>query len=342
MNKRCLIWLMCLGGQVIPAEAQDTHYTLSIEVLGDDNRSKPASYAELWVNTQLMKSDADGRIYFPVSPGSRSVLVKASASQDYVIIGSGNLGLPADRSIEIVVTLRKPRDSEKGLTQVVSALTKMNLNINNLDSLRRVDNERYSRVMQVQDSLLKAVTQLYALSETDLRTDLERLKGRDTYYPQISATLEMYLNEAKDIKDIFKRMTAFAMNNPQAVLMFDSTIRVYNAAYTVLNSNNNDYERAVLEYWASNELSYGFRNVFDFAINTIHRSEILQLNADLIPKINQFSHEGNKKKRNRIKEEILATLQTVIPRLENDLTVLETRIRTYLGKLDAQNISLNL
>jgi hypothetical protein len=324
------------------ANTQDAQYTLSIEILGDDNRSKPAPYAELWVNTQLMKSDAEGRIYFPVSRGSRSVLVKATAAQDYVIVGSGNLGLPSDRSIEIVVTLRKPRDSEKGLAQVVSTLKKMNLNINNLDSLRKADNARYARVMQVQDSLLKVVTTLYTLSETDLRTDLERLKGRDTYYPQITAALEIYLNEAKDIRDAFKQMTDFAMNDPKAILLFDSTIRVYNAAYTVLNSNNNEYERAVLEYWASNELSYGFRNVFDFAINTIHRSEVLHLNADLIPKINQYSHERNKKKRNRIKDEILSTLQTILPRLDNDLTVLETRIRTYLGRLDAQNISLNL
>jgi len=342
MSKLSLIWFVCFLLIDITSAAQDLHYTLSIEVLGDDNRSKPAPYAELWVNTQLMKSDADGRIYFPATPGSRSVLIKAAASQDYIIVGSGNLGLPSDRSIEIVVTLRKPRDSEKGLAQMVSTLKKMNLNINNLDSLRHADNERYARVMQVQDSLLKVVTQLYAVSETDLRSDLERLKGRDTYYPQISAALEMYLNEAKDIKDIFKQMTAFAMGDPRAIHLFDSTIRVYNAAYTVLNANNNDYERAVLEYWASSELSFGFRNVFDFAINTIHRSEVLHLNADLIPKINQFIHEGNNKKRNKIKDEIMATLQTVIPRLENDLTVLETRIRTYLGKLDAQNISLNL
>lgn len=342
MNRRRMIWFVYLLLNSVIAWAQDSHYTLSIEILGDDNRSKPAPYAELWVNTQLMKSDADGRIYFPASPGSRSVVVKATASQDFVIVGSGNLGLPSDRSIEIVVTLRKPKDNEKGLTKVVTTLKKMNLNINNLDSLRRADNARYTRVMQVQDSLLRVVTQLYALSESDLRTDLERLKGRDTYYPQISSALEMYLNEAKDIKDIFKQMTEFAMTNPQAILQFDSTIRVYNAAYLVLNSNNNDYERAVLEYWASSELSYGFRNVFDFAINTIHRSEVLHLNTDLIPRINQYSHEGNRKKRNRIKDDILSTLQNIIPRLENDLTVLETRIRTYLGKLDAQNISLNL
>ena len=341
MSKRCLLASLCLLLASLSSISQMGGYTLNIELLGEDDLSRPAAFAELFINSERLKANANGKIYLSVAAGSKLFSVKTTDPQNYLLIGSGTIGLPADPSTEIVITLRKPKNSEKGLARVMSDMKKLNINISNLDSLRKTDNARYARVLQIQDSLLKVVTDMYALSEAELRSDLERMNGRDKYYPQITAALETYLNEAKDIKDVFKLMASFAMENPASILMFDSTIRVYNEAYNVLNANNNEYEKAVADFWKSNELAYGFRNLFDYAINTIHRSEILHLNTELNPKINGYIHEKRQKKRKKLKEEIMAALSMIIPRLENDLTVLETKTRTYLGKLDAQNIPLN-
>jgi hypothetical protein len=94
-------------------------------------------------------------------------------------------------------------------------------------------------------------------------------------------------------------------------------------------------------YWESPELASGFHNVFDYAINNIHRTNILILNTLFIQKANMYIHEKNKKKRKDLKDQITGTLNTILPILDNNLVVLETKTKYIIGKLEEERQILN-
>jgi hypothetical protein len=108
-----------------------------------------------------------------------------------------------------------------------------------------------------------------------------------------------------------------------------------------LNTYNNEYEKAVETYWGSPELASGFHNVFDYGINDIHRTNILALNTLFIQKANMYIHEKNKKKRKDLKEQIAATLSSILPVLDNNLVVLENKTKYIIGKLEVEREILN-
>ena len=131
-------------------------------------------------------------------------------------------------------------------------------------------------------------------------------------------------------------MLDFALRNPATFKLFDSTIHLYNTAYTNLNTHNSEYEKAVYDYWDSRELSLNFHSVFDYAVNNIHRTSILPLNSLLNEKVNNYLHTTSAKEQKKLKEEITITLNTILPILENNLTVLETKTRYFIDQLQIQ------
>jgi hypothetical protein len=234
--------------------------------------------------------------------------------------------------------LHKKSVTEKAYKTLVQMLNKKNIYIGDAISKNTKANESMKQAI---DSVLKVVTQKYKISNSDLRKASEILAGREKYFNLISASLEGYLNEAKDIRDIFKNMLAFSLENPKSFLLFDSAIRVYNSSYNELNTNNNEYEKAVETYWESPELASGFHNVFDYAINDIHRTNILNLNTLFIQKANSYIHEKNKRTRKELKEQITNTLNSITPILDNNLVVLENKIKYIIGKLEVEREILN-
>jgi hypothetical protein len=341
MNK-----LLSIAGSVLlfhaASFAQTPPYSFKIEILSENNATITAPFIQILFDGHLQKANQDGFIYLVPGNNSGEVMVSVPDQREFMIVGSTAIPLPADRQKSITIVVRKPTVTEKAVQQVDRDLKKLNIRIDQLDSIKRMDYTQYLQMTRAIDSVYKGTTQKFQISEPDLRSATEKMQGRDKYFAAITVSLEDYLNEAKDIRDIFRNMLLFSLENPKSFKLFDSTIYVYNRAYNVLNDNNNDYEKAVVDFWDSKELSLGFHNVFDFAINNIHRASILPLNSLLNEKVNEYIHEKNRSERKTLKTEITATLNAVIPILENNLTILESKIRYYIGELESQKTAFNL
>jgi hypothetical protein len=316
--------------------AQVRQFAFKVEELLDNNATRTASNIEILFDGLRQKAGPDGMINFTPAINRKEVAVSMPDQRQYIIIGSATIPLPEDPGLGITITIRKPTQKEQAILQVGRDLKKLDIKIDQLDSIRKNDYAQYLEMTRMMDSVYQIVTRQFRISESDLRSATEKMRGRDKYFVIISSSLESYLNEAKDIRDIFKTMLDFSLENPRSFRLFDSTIRVYNKAYNDLNGNNDEYEKAVANFWDSDDLSLGFHNVFDFAINDTHRAGIIPLNAQLIPRANSYIHERSKSRRKALKVEITAILNTVIPVLDNNLPILENKIRYYLGKLESQ------
>jgi hypothetical protein len=306
------LWLLLLT-----CNAVGQTYALRIEFL---NASKPAALFEIILNGHRMKANTEGMIYYTRNTGSNNISI-SMADADYLVAGPSTISYPENQESITTIVLHKKTNIEQAYSSYVKTLNKLNIAIG--QSNKQID------------SVLKIVTGKYQISESDLRNATEILNGRDKYFKSITYALEGYLNEAKDIRDIFKNMLSFSLENPRSFVLFDSTIAVYNSFYSLLNNNSNEYEKGVETYWHSPELAMGFHNVFDYAINTIHRSTILNLNTQVNQKANEYIHEQNKKRRKELKTEIIATLNTIVPVLDNNLVVLENKVKYHIGKLEA-------
>ncbi|MFI5152529.1 MAG: hypothetical protein ACHQET_04300 [Chitinophagales bacterium] len=336
MNKRLIFLCWMIFHFSNPVSSQAPQYCLAIREYVDGHATRNAAYIELMIDNNRKKADQDGNIFFTPETNNAFVMVNMPDEREYVLLGSSNIPLPADQKQSITVIVRKPTQKEQALSQISKELNSMHIRMAQLDSIKNADNTQYLQKMKMLDSILQLATGKYQISESDLRSATEKMQGKDKYFDLISVTLERYLNEVKDIRDIFKHMLAFSLENPKSFRLFDSTINVYNNAYNQLNDHNDEYEKAVLDYWESKELSLGFHNVFDFAINNIHRASILPLNELLNKKVREYLHEDNRGKRKQLKEEIISTLNGITPILDNSLTILETKIRYFVGELESQ------
>jgi len=330
MSKRILIALVMMAGSTI-SYAQTERYRFDLAFLEPDNSTLPAAYYEIKFNGKVVKANDAGTIFIDREASSPAVQV-SMLDAAYVLVGPSAVPFPDNAAMVTTILLHKKTNKEQAVTALSSELKKINVS---LSQAVNKDDAASKKIAHALDSLLGMVTSQYRISEMELKSAVQLAEGREKYYPQITYALESYLNEAKDIRDIFKNMLAFSLQNPKSFFLFDSTIKVYNKFYNELNNNNNEYEKAVQTYWKSDELASGFHNVFDYAINDIHRTSILTLNTLFVQKANMYIHTDSRKERKQLKQEIIASLNAVMPILDNNLVVLENKIKYHIGKLDA-------
>lgn len=222
-------------------------YTFQITYLMTDNSTMPASLFELTFNGHEVKANSSGIVFFTRENGTNTLLISLRDS-NYVLISPKSIGFPEDPKFISTIVLHKKSETEKAYNTLVKMLNKKNINIS--DAISKNTNASIKIQGEI-DSVLKVVSQKFNITNDDLRQASEILTGRDKYFNLISASLEGYLNEAKDIRDMFKNMLAFSLDNPKSFFLFDSAIKVYNASYNDLNTYNNEYEKAVETYWKS-------------------------------------------------------------------------------------------
>ncbi len=320
--------------------AQSKTYTIKVRLQVDNNLEKDAAYIELYINGSFSKAKNDGTIYYTSKKAEDEITLQIADERDYVLTGNSTIPLPLNADKAITVFVRKPNTKEQAFAELKKSISKLDLKNNQLDSIRKSNIQLYNQLSKqlsdLRDSILKSITQSYKISETDLRSASEILEGRDKYFNLVTLALEGYLDEAKDVKDCFKTMLAFSLENMHTFIAFDSTRKVYNHFYNLLNNNHNEYERAISNYWKNEELAIGFNNVFDYAINDIHRTIIIPQNDSLILKLNMYLGEKDKKKKIELKSQLSNTLNAIIPQLTNNLAILDNKIKGYVIKLASQ------
>lgn len=339
MNKTIFILLF---GLLITAYSfsQDKYYFRASFLLSG-NQLKSADAITLLVNGTPVRTGTDGSFEVYVLSGKQEIRVESPDERSFIIVGSGALTLPQDKNVFTPVYLRKASDMELANRSLTRALKQMGIQHNQLEELKKTNSAQYQFINSKIDSLIVLTSQQYQVSAGNLRSMQELMAGRDKTFPVITSTLQFYLNEAFDIRDAFSRLLTTGMKTKRGFFLLDSTMQVYNAAYNDLNSNYINHENNIKSYWQNNELSMLYVNTVDYALNNVHRSEILLLNTTLIPKANKYLLSSNKKEKEKIYRQVEEELERIQPILTHHLNILNDKVRALQLRLAAEKDVFN-
>lgn len=339
MNKQFIISVICLLS-FFDSFSQDKYYFRASFLLSG-NQLKSADAITLLVNGTPVRTGTDGSFEVYVLTGKQEIRVESPDERSFIIVGSGALTLPQDKNVFTPVYLRKATDMELANRSLSKALKQMGIQQNQLEELKKTNNVQYQYINSKIDSLILLTSQQYQVNATNLRSMQELMAGRDKTFPVITTTLQFYLNEAFDIRDAFNRLLTTGMKTKRGFFLLDSTMQVYNAAYNDLNSNHINHENNIKSYWQNNELSMLYANTVDYALNNVHRSEILLLNTTLIPKANKYLLSSNKKEKEKIYRQVEEELQRIQPILTHHLNILNDKVRALQLRLAAEKDVFN-
>ena len=155
--------------------------------------------------------------------------------------------------------------------------------------------------------------------------------SKDEAFPLISATVNDYLNEAKDFKDAFQMLGLQATESRQAHARLTEAIEQYNRAFEKLNKDRLTYEKYVATFWKSDVESFEFKSLMDYILGDVHNVSILTLNQK-INTINDIAG-GKVKKASEKKRELEKDISEEVLRLEKQLQELDRRTNRILHTL---------
>ena len=155
--------------------------------------------------------------------------------------------------------------------------------------------------------------------------------SKDEAFPLISATVNDYLNEAKDFKDAFQMLGLQATESRQAHARLTEAVEQYNRAFEKLNKERLTYEKYVATFWNNDVESFEFKSLMDYILGDVHNVSILTLNQK-INTINDIAG-GKVKKAGEKKRELEKDISEEVLRLEKQLQELDRRTNRILHTL---------
>lgn len=165
------------------------------------------------------------------------------------------------------------------------------------------------------DSLQAALLQMN-YTESDLRSAKDMQDGRDKYYQEISENLNDFTSRAIDLKNAFEYTANYAFDNPAALQQLNKAVTDYTDVYNNLNRQRNNYEKYLADYWQNDSLTLHYKNLIQYALDTIHTRNLFTMKDD-INSINQY-FSGNKSKelKDKIQQHIKKETDNLQPMLE--------------------------
>ena len=327
-----IIGLVFLVVTASPVAGQTNKYKILVE---HETKGVARNFA-LLVNGENVITNDGGIINLTLNAAVDNVLVQSFNKQQYVIRypDNGTILLPRNPQDVIRVLVGEPSSRELSDTYKKKIAAELLMLQKKLDSIN-VSNET------LKTSLLKKIDSLLAeakknnINEEELRTEREMMLGRDQYFPEISAALAGYVNEARDLNDAFSNLS-LAFSRREAYDQLIQSIKNYNEVYEKLNAHNTGYEKAITDFWKSRELGYSFHNLMDFALNEIHRPYVLPLN-DVSRKINEYYTLTNKRDKRTLKQEILNNLDDSSRQLSRRIIILAEKANTIITILKSDS-----
>lgn len=155
--------------------------------------------------------------------------------------------------------------------------------------------------------------------------------SKDDAFPLISATVNDYLNEAKDFKDAFQILGVQATESRAAHGRITEAVQQYNRAFEKLNKERFTYEKYVATFWKNDVELFEFKSLMDYILGDVHNVSILTLNQK-ITTINDIAG-GKVKKPGEKKRELEKDISEEVLRLDKQLQELDRRANRILHTL---------
>ncbi|MCB0670035.1 MAG: hypothetical protein KDC80_29615, partial [Saprospiraceae bacterium] len=160
--------------------------------------------------------------------------------------------------------------------------------------------EDLTEAQRAEISQLKDKVDALNLEVDRLTNDLEkaleeRYLRQNENFRNISSSLLNYLRKAKDLRDHLPFIKSY-FNSPGGFQNFDQDLRGYNKTWETFDANRLSYLEGVERYWENPAITKDLEEVFDYLVNGIHQTQILNVMRD----INAQLHKQNPGKAQKI------------------------------------------
>ncbi|MGH7500833.1 MAG: hypothetical protein ACREL7_03665 [Longimicrobiales bacterium] len=238
---------------------------------------------------------------------------------------SGRLAVPRG-DVRAVVVVGEP--VEQTITRALAERVRAS------EQLLAANGLQAERLGGVEEGIQQILAKL-DLREEDLRDETVRKQRQAEAYPEIAATIERYVAEAKDLHTTLL-LTApivvdgdFTIRN-NAYLGIVEAVNSYSAAYDSIDSRRARFETAIETFWNEGPLlRRDLAGFLDSVLEPLHRSRIFAMNPDLITL--QTGIQAGRGNRNFVEayQRIAATAAAMTP----ELAQLEARAARILEQL---------
>ena len=296
-----------------------------ISLTGDNNMVKRVPIRIVGVNSGLTTDDGSFTIAISDKISELTLSLDSNTKNSIVSPVGGKVNVPANPG---AITDFYVGEAPEALLR--KAIAKSSSDIK--QSLEKLGIKQ-DGIDQTLSAFMLQIQQMTNIKITDLRNELEIENQRRAFYPSFSAMMMNYINEAKDIKDAFKFTANHAFEDPLALKVLNQAIENYNAAYEKLNNSRRNDEKTVMDLWEGSDKVSEVRELFNFALGTVHAENIYVLNTKGND-INDYNRgEYHKMKKNAFKASVVREIEFLIFKLEKVLSELDNRSQIVLSRL---------
>lgn len=329
-------WLLALliGFLSLPAPAQQGDPIVFQGRILNQQTGQPLAGVEVRIiGAGSAITNDDGVFRIPLPRNMTSVKVELPSGWAVVIPEAGQAPVPMDHSYLTPFLIKQLQSRIDQLERTVTRLERENkLKQGQIDSLQQtvadsarlwreqLDRLRLSKTAQ-EDSLRQRIDRLSAALESGAIRDNKRIA-----YRAVSSELLHFESALKDLRDALPYVQN-AFLSPGAMEEFNRQVKKYNAAWDSLYRYRADRIDQVRKYWEQPELTTRTEQVYQLALDRIHRDIVLPARDGITGEMAAYA-TGQKprltaqKQAKKAAVKLLSQLHVPIQELENAIATL--------------------
>lgn len=250
---------------------------------------------------------------------------------------NGQVLVPRDmrKITQVFVNDNDQKDKINAVVSFSKALEefkRVNADIKNNNTAGLSKNAAYlDSTLAKMDDMNTYLKQLLQVNDSALVDAAWALKGKEQYYPNISASLGNYIRTAKDLRTCYiNDLELIIDGNKKARDHFREITLAYTNSYERLDSSHKMFEQAIITYWKNKEWSDKFNNISNLALIDLHQNHLKNLSDIIIPNINRLM---NGRKMEYSKEELVKLVDRDKNTIYSLLDGLDRQVAELLEKL---------
>ena len=291
-----------------------------------DDKKKPMSNTPVrLVNEGDGATGTDGIFTISIHDTTSIVTLELIKNELSVLYPSGGVAKVLKNSNDVVDFYI----GESAKDILTRAVAKSNNEIKNKLSLLGV---KQAGIEQTLSAFRDEIQKMTNIKMADLKDQIEIASKKEDFYPILTAAINNYINEAKDIKDVFKFSARHAFDDPQALQILNNAVNTYSLAFEEINKKHSGYEKKVLDLWSEAKATE-VKEFFNYALGELHSANIYTLNLK-IKDINDYNSGNMSSSKKKIYKEFIARdIDTQVFQLERRLQELDNRAQVILSQL---------
>jgi hypothetical protein len=296
-----------------------------------------------------------GKVYDENKNPAKNIIIKFSNIGSVITTNSGEfvIELPdgvfsaeielADNKLSILypVDRRIALSSDPSYISKVVITNKTQGNESTADLAKKyIKLENLMKEIGLSQDKLKSMIEEFIRSESE-KENIEEIKLKEAVYREkrnerfsvISSVISKYIVETHDLAQSLRNAARFKFSKNESLSELAASVLSYNSAFEEFNNNKFSFAGDVELYWENEGISDSLLSSIEYAIEDIHKPNILSLN-DEITEINILSDPAFRDDEPETKiAEITRLVENNIKQLSLKMEVFEEKVNYVLNML---------